>query len=159
MARVGLILLLITLLAACASGPNVERSADGSTVTLILNENEMSELVRQMMAIDRSFFREPTVDLGADQITLTGDYVYSDGREPARGSVTLAPVVTNCQIFFTLADIGIPNVSETDVQLAALNEWLAVRLIQRARRVNRGDLEALSISDGDLRIVIANDEM
>lgn len=151
-----LLLLVIAALAACSADARVQRASDGR-ITLTLTAEDVNEIISSALSINQNILNDVSATLADDQITLSGEYQFVDGRAPANGSITLTPTISEGHLFFTVADVAIPGVIPEDVRLAAVREWLAVRLTQRARRESRANLESIEITPNTLQLVILSE--
>ncbi|MFN8376182.1 MAG: hypothetical protein U0694_25320 [Anaerolineae bacterium] len=160
--------LLTLLMALAAAGCNfgsvgVERNAQGGVdVTITLSESEVNTLISE--AITRAEengravrIQNPSVDLQAGQIVISGDYEQQNGTGNfVNGSITLGVTVADGHVSVNVTAANIEGFTANDERLTAITDRINEALNNRASRDNGANitLTSITVSDNDMTMVI-----
>jgi hypothetical protein len=155
-----ILILCAVALAGCGRGV-LTLDRDAGTVTVALSESDINDAIAAALAAQSNpLMRDPSVDLQAGTIVISGQHVRRNGSgETVSGSVSLVPTVENNRLSIAVSAVNLEGVLVGDEAVQDLANRVAERInaaLQRTVRVF--EVTSIAVTDSQLEFVLARAE-
>ncbi len=154
--RILLVLLAALALAGCRRG-TIQIQPDGSggaNVTVTWTEADVNSAIQDALtASGNPLLRNPTVDLQAGQIVVTGERDKVDGSGTVQGSFMLTLVAQDGAILPTISNLNVDGIAVNDQTVTNLNDRLRDAFNRRANLTRRISVTSITVTDTSVQIV------
>ena len=157
-------LTLMLAMTACSMGNvGIDRNPEGGVdIRVTLTESEVNTLITEAIAAAAENgqairVQNPTVDLQAGQIVLSGDYEQQNGTgNYVNGSLTLAVTTADGRVTVAVTQANIQGVEANDERLTQIADRINEALNSRASRDNGSNIQltGVTITDNDMTMVV-----
>lgn len=155
--RTMLLIILVFVLVGCNRSLDIQPNGDGTaTITVGLTESEINTVITTALNnSENPLLRDPSVDLQAGQIVVSGEHERRDGSGRVAGTFTLQVSVTNGAIQAQITSVDVEGWDASDERIQEFNDRIATALSGLALQNNaNATLDRITINDDMLEIAI-----